>query len=306
VVERGRKTAFRPAPRPDMTRSHPDYSGEAAQNVLRCAATTHARIGARDRCFGGTSFVLRVHLVIAFTLLPSLALAEACPGNPDALGTERVLAVSAATTPRVGRKQFPATLPLAAREVVLTFDDGPWPGPTAKVLDALKHDCVHATFFLLGRNVAAAPALAKRELAEGHTVAHHTFAHPLLSRMRLAAADAEVDRGIAAVERAVYGDVAAKPRTPFFRFPGFAGSPALLERLQARGLVVFGADLWASDWNPMSPGQELALTLSRLEAAHGGIVLFHDTKSQTAAMLPAFLRALKTRGYKVVHVVPGP
>src|SRR5262249_1287273 len=161
-----------------------------------------------------------------------------------------------------------------------------------------------ATFFLLGRNAAAAPALAKRELAEGHTIAHHSFAHPLLSRMRLAAADAEIDRGIAAVGRAAYGDVAAKPPTPFFRFPGFAGSPALLERMQARGLVVFGADFWASDWNRMSPVQELRLTLARLDAAHGGIVLFHDTKAQTAGMLPAFLRALKSRGYKVVHVVP--
>ncbi len=248
--------------------------------------------------------MVRILLAVACAALPTIALAEPCPGNPDALGTARVLSVGATTTPRVGRKQFPATLPLAPKEVVLTFDDGPWPGPTAKVLDALKHECVRATFFLLGRNAAAAPALARRELAEGHTIAHHSYAHPLVSRMSLAAADAEVDRGIAAVERAVYGDAGAKPRTPFFRFPGFAASPALLERMQARGLVVFGADLWASDWNPMSPAQELALTLARLDAAHGGIVLFHDTKSQTAAMLPAFLRALKARGYKVVHVVP--
>jgi peptidoglycan-N-acetylglucosamine deacetylase len=137
------------------------------------------------------------------------------------------------------------------------------------VLDALKHECVRATFFLLGRNAAAAPALAKRELAEGHTIAHHTFSHPLLSHMNLAAADAEIDRGIAAVERTVYGD-GTKPHPPFFRFPGFAHSPALLERMQARGLVVFGADFWASDWNPMSPAQELQLTLTRLDAAHGG------------------------------------
>ena len=248
--------------------------------------------------------MLRFLIAFACAVLPAAALAEPCARNPDALGTARVLAVSAATTPRVGRKQFPATLALAPKEVVLTFDDGPWPGPTARVLDALARECVHATFFLLGRNAAAAPALARRELAEGHTVGHHTFAHPLLSHRSLAAADAEIDRGIAAVERAVYGDAGAKPRTPFFRFPGFAASPALLDRVQARGLVVFGADLWASDWNPMSPGQELQLILARLDAARGGIVLFHDTKSQTAAMLPAFLRALKAKGYRVVHVVP--
>src|SRR3984893_6005951 len=93
-----------------------------------------------------------------------------CPGNADALGTARILAVDAATTPRVGRKQFPGTLPLAPKEVVLTFDDGPSAAPTTRVLDALKHECVQAAFFLLGRNAQAHPELARRELAEGHTV----------------------------------------------------------------------------------------------------------------------------------------
>ena len=141
------------------------------------------------------------------------------------------------------------------------------------------------------------PELARRELAEGHTVAHHTFAHPLLDRMPVAAAEAEIDRGFAAVEARFTARPAGAPATPFFRFPGFASSPALLDRLRARGIVVFGADLWASDWNPMSPSSSLKLMLARIEAARGGIVLFHDTKSQTAAMLPAFLRALKAGGY---------
>ena len=115
---------------------------------------------------------------------------------------------------------------------------------------------------------------------------------------------AEIDRGIAADETALYGRREERPVTPFFRFPGFASSPALLQRLDARGIVVFGTDLWASDWNPMTPAQELHLVLGRLEHAGRGIVLFHDTKTSTAAMLPAFLRALKARGLSVVHVVP--
>jgi peptidoglycan/xylan/chitin deacetylase (PgdA/CDA1 family) len=122
--------------------------------------------------------------------------------------------------------------------------------------------------------------------------------------MPAAAAGAEIDRGFAAVDTALYGRPEGGPRTPFFRFPGFASSPALLDQLQRRGIVVFGADLWASDWNPMSPNQELALVLGRIEANQGGIVLFHDTKLATAAMLPAFLRALKSRGYRIVHVIP--
>jgi peptidoglycan-N-acetylglucosamine deacetylase len=232
--------------------------------------------------------------------------AASCPGNPDALGTARVLAVDAASVPRVGRKHFRDTLALAPKEVVLTFDDGPESGTTGRVLDALKRECVRASFFLLGRNALAHPDLARRELAEGHTVAHHTFSHPLLDRMPAAAAEAEIDRGFAAVDTALYGRFERAPKTPFFRFPGFASSPLLLERLQQRRIVVFGADLWAADWNPMSPEQQLHLVLGRVEANRGGIVLFHDTKKQTAAMLPGFLRELKLRGYRVVHVIPEP
>jgi peptidoglycan/xylan/chitin deacetylase (PgdA/CDA1 family) len=247
-------------------------------------------------------------LLLIFVLTLGIAEAAAHDATPcgrgDALGTRRVLTVDAATTPRVGRKHFPQTLSLGPKEVVLTFDDGPWPGTTPRVLDALKRECVRATFFLLGRNAMAHPELARRELAEGHTVAHHTFSHPLLNRLPIAAATAEIDRGFAGVDTALYGKAEVAPATPFFRFPGFASSPALLEDLERRGIVVFGADAWASDWNPMSPEQELRQVMQRIDAARGGIVLFHDTKAQTAAMLAAFLRALKAGGYAVVHVVP--
>jgi len=228
--------------------------------------------------------------------------APPCPGNADALGTARVLDVDAATTPRVGRKQFPQTLPLAPNEVVLTFDDGPWPVTTERILDALRQECVRATFFLIGRNALAHPALAQRELAEGHTVAYHSFSHPMLDRMPIAAAQADIDRGIAAVETALHRQTERTPATPFFRFPYFASTPPLLDWLERRRMAVFGADLWASDWNPMSPDQELHLILDRVEASQGGIVLFHDTKAQTAAMLGPFLRALKARGFSIVDV----
>jgi peptidoglycan-N-acetylglucosamine deacetylase len=248
-------------------------------------------------------------LALLSTASPAAAQTEPrpCPDNPDALSTARVMTVDAATTPRVGRKHFPGTLPLEDREVVLTFDDGPNPGTTAAVLDALKRECVLATFFLIGRNAAAYPELAKRELAEGHTVAHHSFQHPMLDRMYPEGAEAEINRGFAAVDKALYGSAAAQPRTPFFRFPGFASTPHLLDRLAARNIVVFGADLWASDWNAMSPEQELRQVLGRLAETNGGIILFHDTKRQTAAMLPAFLRSLKAQGYRIVHVAaPAP
>jgi len=67
---------------------------------------------------------------------------------------------------------------------------------------------------------------------------------------------------------------------------------------------VFGADLWASDWNEMTPEQELKLVTDRLAAVGKGIILFHDPQARTAAMMPAFLRYLRENDYHVVHVVP--
>jgi peptidoglycan/xylan/chitin deacetylase (PgdA/CDA1 family) len=111
----------------------------------------------------------------AATLMTSVAAAPAaeCP-RKDALGTSRVLAVDAATYPRMGLKSFPQTLPLGDREVVLTFDDGPWPATDHKILAALAQECVRATFFLIGRSASAHPELVRRMAAEGHTIAHHT------------------------------------------------------------------------------------------------------------------------------------
>jgi peptidoglycan/xylan/chitin deacetylase (PgdA/CDA1 family) len=252
----------------------------------------------------GAVMIRVLAIAVATAIVPLAAVAEPCPGNNQALGTERVLGVDARTTPRVGRKHFPTTLPLRPKELVLTFDDGPWPGTTPKVLDALKAECVRATFFLLGKNAEPHAELARRALAEGHSIGHHTSSHPLLDHMPFAKAEAEIDKGIEEDDYAVYGQRRSEPITPFFRFPGFASTPALLDRLNQRGIVVFGADVWASDWDPMSPEQELQLILGRIEHVNRGIVLFHDTKAQTAQMLPAFLRELKRRGYRIVHVVP--
>ena len=246
--------------------------------------------------------ILAIALVAAMT--PLAAAAQPCPGNSDALGTARVIAVDAKTTPRVGRKHFADTLPLRAKELVLTFDDGVWPTTTPKVLDALKHECVRATFFLLGRNAEAFPNIVRRALAEGHTLGHHTYSHPLLNKLSLEKAEAEINRGISRNEFAAYGRSHPDPVTPFFRFPGFASNQALLDRMSDRGIVVFGADVWASDWLPMAAETELQLILARIERVGRGIVLLHDTKVQTARMLPAFLRELKRRGFRIVHVVP--
>src|SRR4029077_11198895 len=220
------------------------------------------------------------------------------------LGTSRVLAVDAATYPRVGLKSFPQTLPLGDHEVALTFDDGPWPATTPKVLAALAHECVRATFFLIGKPASEHPELVRKIAAGGHTIGHHTWTHRSLKQIKPGETEGEIDHGISAVEMALHGVATTTPSTPFFRFPGFESTPATLDFLQKRGIVVFGADLWASDWNPMTPKAELKLMTERLKIAGRGIILLHDPKAQTAAMLPAFLRYLHENHYRVVQLVP--
>jgi peptidoglycan/xylan/chitin deacetylase (PgdA/CDA1 family) len=252
------------------------------------------------RALGAALVVMAASAVARAEAQPE-AQQKSCP-RKDALGTSRILEVDAASTPRVGLKSFPQTLPLADHEVVLTFDDGPWPATTPKVLAALAHECVHATFFLIGKPASEHPELVRRIAAEGHTIGTHTWTHPSLLRIKPDAAVEQIDHGISAVEAVLHGGSAKL--APFFRFPGFESTPATLDLLQSRGIVVFGTDLWASDWNPMTPQEELKLITDRLNASKKGIILLHDPKAQTAAMLPAFLRYLRENDYHVVHLVP--
>jgi peptidoglycan/xylan/chitin deacetylase (PgdA/CDA1 family) len=259
-------------------------------------------------CYGvsrrreGVMIVLRA-AIVALIACTSAAQGADCP-RAGTLGTSRILAVDAAQTPRVGSKSFPQTLPLDDHEVVLTFDDGPWPPTTRRVLATLAKECVRATFFLIGKPASEHPELVRRIVAEGHTVGHHTWLHRSLMRIKPAETTEEIDHGISAVEMALHGTATTRPSTPFFRFPGFETTPATLDLLQSRGIMVFGADLWASDWNPMTPKQQLKLLTDRLKLARKGIILLHDPKAQTAAMLPDFLRYLKDNHYRVVHLVP--
>jgi peptidoglycan/xylan/chitin deacetylase (PgdA/CDA1 family) len=245
----------------------------------------------------------------AATLRAPLPAAAPCTGREDVLGTSRTIGIGAPNGLEVGLKTYPKTLKLEDHEVVLTFDDGPLPETTGKVLDALKAQCVKATFFLIGQHAAANPQLVKRQIREGHSVGHHTWSHPSITMRGLSdeAARADILKGIAADERAGYPDPASPgtPHVPFFRFPGFADTKPLLSWLASQKMAVFGADLWASDWLDMTPEAELKLIMSRLDDAKRGIILFHDSRPSTAAMMPDFLRELKARNYRVVHIAPG-
>jgi peptidoglycan/xylan/chitin deacetylase (PgdA/CDA1 family) len=247
--------------------------------------------------------VLAVYL--AATGLCAPALAAPCPGNPNALGTSRTIAIDPAQYGRLGTQQygqFPQ-LPLADREVVLTFDDGPVPQYTDSVLRTLASECVKATFFMVGRQAAMYPEAARRVHEAGHTIGTHSQNHPLtFDAMSISLARREVEDGITAVNTAL-GD--GKTAAPLFRIPGLLRTNEVEDYLASRGLSVWSVDADADDWlRSATPDAVTAKLLSRIEKRGRGILLLHDVQPVTALALPQVLRALKQRGYRVVHVVP--
>lgn len=240
--------------------------------------------------------------LLALTAATGTANATDCPGNPDALGTSRTLVIEPTEHVRIGLMQYRETLPLADREVVLTFDDGPLPPHTSRILDTLAAECVKATFFVVGQMARAYPDLLRKTHAAGHTIASHSQNHPLtFHRMSEAQAHSQVERGIASIA-AVLGDRDAI--APFFRIPGLMRGRTIEHYLASRDLMTWSADFPADDWKRISAREITARALRRLEARGRGMLLLHDIKRNTAAALPGLLRELKRRGYRIVHVVP--
>lgn len=237
-------------------------------------------------------------------LAAASARAEDCSGNPNALGTSRVLILQPGEFARVGLMQYPQTLPLAEKEVVLTFDDGPLPPYSDQILDILAAQCVRATYFLVGSMARAFPATVRRIYEAGHTIGTHSEDHPSqFARLSVASVRREIDRGIADVGAAL-GD--AGDLAPFFRIPGLARSNIVEQELAARSLVVFSSDLVADDWyRRIKPGEIISRAMHRLEKRGKGIILLHDIHPATVAALPGLLQELKQGGFRVVHVVPG-
>ena len=177
------------------------------------------------------------------------AKAGECPGNPNAIGTSRTIVVDPREHIRIGTMDYAETLPLADQEVVLTFDDGPIPPYTNKILDILAAECVKATYFIVGEMAREYPALVRRVYDAGHTVGTHSMTHPIRFRaLSVERGNAQIDDGIAATAAAL-GD--PDKVAPFFRFPGFGHTAAAHEHAAARGLMVWGADVPADDWHKL-------------------------------------------------------
>jgi peptidoglycan-N-acetylglucosamine deacetylase len=232
------------------------------------------------------------------------ASAADCPGNPDAIGTSRVLVVDPREHTRIGTMQYPETLPLRDHEVVLTFDDGPLPRNSNQVLDILAAQCVKATFFEIGQMAKSFPEGVRKLRDAGHTIGTHTMTHPLtMNKMPIDRAKAQIDDGIASVKAAL-GDDADKSLAPFFRIPGLMRAEAVEDYLASQGIQTWSADFPADDWRHISSQRVYDLAIQRIEAKGKGILLLHDIQPRTVAALPRILATLKERGYHIVQVVP--
>src|SRR5258707_10679935 len=245
---------------------------------------------------------------------PAVAPVEAvssCAGNPNALGISRVVEIDTTGGPGFGFEHFKSHDFLREGEVVLTFDDGPWPKNTQAVLGALAAHCTKALFFPIGLHATYEPGILKQVAAAGHAIGSHTWCHQDLSKTKgrcningktLAVEydpKDEIEKGISAVRWAVGG-----PTAPYFRFPALRQPPELIEYLGKRNISIFSADFDSLDFKLRKPEQVRQSVLAKLKEHGKGIVLLHDFQHATAEATADLLNDLKAGGYKIVFMKP--
>jgi peptidoglycan/xylan/chitin deacetylase (PgdA/CDA1 family) len=234
---------------------------------------------------------------------PAAPAIPACD-KPGGMGLTRIVEIDTTGGPGFGFEHFKQYDFLRDKEVVLTFDDGPWPGNTPAVLKALNDECLKATFFEIGEHATWHPEITKQVIAAGMTVGTHTWSHKDLARNPYAKdieqAKAEIEMGNSAVHLAAGGGKVA----PFFRFPALQHPPQLMSYLAERNIGVFSTDIDSRDFKLHKPEDVIKSVMNQLEKHGKGIILMHDFKRHTAEAMPELIRQLKAGGYKVVHMVP--
>jgi peptidoglycan/xylan/chitin deacetylase (PgdA/CDA1 family) len=241
---------------------------------------------------------------------PGVSPTASC-SSPNGLGVSRVVEIDTTGGPGFGFEHFKSHDFLREGEVVLTFDDGPWPKNTPAVLAALAAHCTKAIFFPIGLHATYEPGILKQVAAAGHAVGSHTWCHQDLSKTKGKCQVSgktqaveydpkdEIEKGISAVRWAVGG-----PTAPYFRFPALRQPPELIEYLGKRNIGIFSTDLDSFDFKMRKPEQVRQSVMSRLKKHGKGIVLLHDFQHATGEAAMDLLNDLKAGGYKVVFMQP--
>jgi peptidoglycan-N-acetylglucosamine deacetylase len=225
--------------------------------------------------------------------------AKATCANPDALGVSRVVEIDTTGGPGFGFEHFKQLDFLADKEIVLTFDDGPWPANTPAVLKALADECTKAVFFPIGKHATYHPEILRQVAAAGHTIGAHTWSHANLNSKKITDQQAkdEIEKGFSAVKLAL-GTAPA----PFFRFPELQHGPAAMAYLGTRNVAIFSCDADSFDFKAKNADQIINTVMTKVDKLGKGIILMHDFQKHTAEALPALLRRLKAGGYKIVQM----
>lgn len=227
------------------------------------------------------------------------ASAQECANHKNKLGVSRIVEIDTAGGGFYGTFQYPDSGLLQDGEVILTFDDGPHPKYTKQILRALEKQCTKATFFTVGQMARTYPETLKSVVNAGHTVGTHTWRHVNMQAIAHEKGVKDIERGFVAAELATGGHVA-----PFFRFPRLRHTEKMRNYLAANNIATFSVDIISGDTEIKNARRLLRRTLGTLRKKKKGIVLFHDLKKVTAGIIPEFLRELKKRGFKIVHIVP--
>ena len=233
--------------------------------------------------------------------------AVTCPSDTAAGAETPVIHVATAGGPAYGNMQYPLTVKLAPKQVAFTFDDGPNPETTPQILDILDRHCVKATFFMVGIHAERHPEIVREVAARGHTIGNHTWSHPNnLRQLSPGAAEREIRRGFEAIESALASapEEHREQLAPFFRFPGLNDSKTLISWLGKRNVATLSCEFGSDDWRPIDAAEVKRRSLRNIASVGQGIVIMHDTKPRTAAMLSSFIVELRIRGYEIVQLAP--
>ncbi len=177
--------------------------------------------------------------------------------------------------------------------ISITFDDGPNPAQTPRLLKMLKDRGIKATFFCVGQCVAQNPDVAKQIVEEGHEIANHSWNHPLLTKMTEAAVKDQIDRTHNVIKQTT-------GVTPTLLRPPYGGFTAR-QREWAHAVWNYRIALWdvdSLDWKHRSPAKTESIIVS--ETKNGSIILCHDIHKTTVDAMPATLDALLAKGFKFV------
>ena len=188
------------------------------------------------------------------------------------------------------------TPPEGEKVIALTFDDGPWPSNTLKILDTLKKNNIKATFFWVGLAVKDHPQIAKQVVAEGHAIGNHTW-HHWYKRLDAATAAREIDD----TAELIYKTTGV--RTSLFRPPGAVMNNGVVDyaKQKKHAIVMWSND--PMDYRPLSANQLVKNVMRK--AKPGAIVLMHDgggNHPATVQALPQIITKLREQGYKFVTI----